>query len=42
MEKQLNIAKDKITENHKSSIKKYLNGIIRSIVEIDDTDIIAE
>lgn len=42
MDTSLNIDVDKLDQAQKNLIKQYLNEKIKQVVEIDDTDIIAE
>lgn len=42
MDKKLNIDHKKLSQAQKDSVKAYLNRILKQIVEIDDTDMIAE
>jgi len=42
MDTSLNIAVDRLDQAQKNLIKQYLNEKIKQVVEIDDTDIIAE
>lgn len=42
MDKKLNIDHKKLSQAQKDSVKAYLNRILKRIVEIDDTDMIAD